>query len=289
MANTYRVGIKAGAVSGIITGILFSIILSVLFYATMSDTSSSLDLSEKTIAELSGFGKTQGNTSMISAILTIIATTFGISLLAGILLGAATSAMNVITRRGTSFSISVLIMLALAVYYYQKYDMLANVLKYVSSDKYVSENIKILIVLTNTMPPLIFAAVEAMLLNYFWGNYTVVNFLPQKPVKKEIPIPTNPVNATYSANAPVQATQKQSPTQLLVKSLQASPRPPPAQPASRPVQNDIPDDLKAYICECMDNGLSEGEIKSMFIGYGYNSEAIDRVITEKKSGPDINA
>ncbi|MBU4299937.1 MAG: hypothetical protein ABIF85_06820 [Nanoarchaeota archaeon] len=286
---TYTIGIKAGLISGIITGVIFSIILSTLFYATMSNASPSFGTSEKTIAELAGFGKIEGNNSMDAAIFRIIAIMLGGSILIGVILGIATSATIAITKRGTSFSVTVLILLALSAYYYQKYDNLVNILEYAASETDINENLKLLMILTNIMPPIIFAAIESMLLNYFWGIYTVVNFTHTPIIKKEIPIQTNPVNATYNANAPVPIPQKSAQTSLLVKSLQMvpPPRPPQIQPAvQQPTQNstlqkNIPNDLEEYILDCLNKGISEEEIISMFVGYGYDSEAIAELIYEK--------
>lgn len=304
MAATYVIGIRSGVVSGIVTGVILSIILSTIFYATMSNTSASFGTSQMTIAEMAGFGRISNNASMNSALLSIIATTLGGSILAGLVLGIAASAVIYITKRGISFAIASLVLLSLAAYYYQKYDGLVKVIEYSGSEN-ISENLRTLMILANITPPIIFAAIEGMLLNYFWGTFTVVKFKVPTVEKKEMPIQTNSVNETYSGNIPTKPVSKDIANirPAIANPTAANPANPPPKfseaemPKSVPLppnrnpnplmQKKLPDDLREAVFECMDKGVPKGEIRALFAGYGYDADAVDQAISEKEANMNL--
>ncbi len=272
---TYKIGIKTGALSGVISGIIFSIIVVLLFYSlttTPPNSSEHLQISNKLLINYMGFSKYIENISTKDAMVSLITSTLGGSILAGILLGISTSALISITRRGPSYSITILTLITLLAYFSQTYEKLTGISHIVHDLPFLDTNIFILLVSTYLMPPLLFASIEGMFLNYFWGMYTVVKFMPHAPVKKE-----QQKSAVIIA-APATALPAPPPP--------SSPSPFPPPPLSehqKVLQKIISQDLKNYVFQCIDKGISEEEIKSMFLSYGYDPKAIDEVLQEKRS------
>ncbi len=271
---TYKIGIKSGIVSGVITGLIFSIIVSILFYSISTSTSESLtnlQIGSKTISEISVFGKT-ADSSLMHKILIYSGLAMALGIITGILLGIATTAIIKITKRGPSFSIAFLAIIALSAYYSQTYEKLIELLANLQQQPFLENNLKILSISTYIVPPILFASVEGLLLKYFLSIYTIVKFEYVTPVEKfDYLTPVEQDNSTQT-----NAIKNAVPSAPLTK----PPKMPPY--TGTAFQKNIPDDLKNYISQCIDKGIPDKEIKLTFQEYGYDSKAVDAVIDKRR-------
>lgn len=253
MKAQYLTGIKSGLLSGIITGVIFSIMISALIYLTMTNTpthTENLQINSNTIANFFGFGSNFEKISMKDLIINEVVLIIAFGAAGGILLGIATAIVMPITRKSPSFSISLLVIIALIAYYSQTYGVLYESISYARLSSDVDNYIKFLMIMLYLIPPIVYLAFEGILLNYFWGAFTVVNLEPAKTLKEYF--------------------------------VPSAPRPPKIPIAPEPVlQSSISNDLKNYIFLCIDKGISPEEIRLMFKGYGYDPKAVNEVIEEK--------
>jgi|GEM_PF-2030522 len=269
MTTQYFTGIKSGLLAGIITSIIFSIMISTLIYSTMTNAPENTEnarIDNNAIANFFGFGNNFGNISIKDSIINEVVLIMASGVASGILLGIATAAVMSITRKNPSFSASLLIIITLIAYYSQTYGKLDGVISYATLSSDITNDVKFLMVMIYLIPPLVYSAFEGMLLTYFWGIFTVVTIMPAAKILKERPIQTNIAKNAVAPVVPVPPP----------------PKPPQIQTAPKPVlQRTIPDDLKKYIFQCIDKGISIEDIKSMFQGYGYDPKAVDAVIEER--------
>lgn len=265
MTTHYFTGIKSGLLSGIITSVIFSIMISTLIYSTMTNTptnTGNLQINNNTIANFFGFSNNFEKISMKDSIINEVVLIMAFGMASGIILGIATAAVMSITRKSPSFSTSLLIIIALIAYYSQTYGELDGVVSYATLSSDINNDIKFLMIMIYLIPPIVYLAFEGMLLSYFWGLFTVVNLGQIKTLKEQYV----QIKAIKTTNVPI-----------------PSPPKPPQIPIAQKLvlQINIPDDLKNYIFQCIDKGISTEEIRSMFEGYGYDPKAVDDIIEEK--------
>ena len=182
---TYWVGIKSGMLSGAITGLIASIMISIFLYALSTSTSDSLtnlQIGSNMSTEFSAFGKTVETGSLVNGIIVKSIFATGLGIIAGILLGAATVALIRITRRGVSFSIALLAIIALLVYYSQTYQKFYEIITYLQQQPSIDSNLKIIAISVYIVPPILFALIEGILLKYFISTHTVVKFERTKSI-----------------------------------------------------------------------------------------------------------
>ena len=275
---TFKVGIKSGIVSGAITGLIFSLVLSILFYSISTSTSDSLtdlQIESRTISEFSVFGKT-ADSSLMHKILIYSGLAMALGIVAGILLGVAATAIVKITKIGPAYAIAFLVIGALSAYYSQTYEKLIEILANLGEQPSLDNNLKILSISTYVMPPILFAAIEGLLLKYFLSIYMTVKFEHVTSVPNPDYVP--PVEQNNSIQASI------SPTKNDVADI-----PPTKQPQSQilpgtgtALQRNIPEDLKKCIYHCVDKELPDNEIKSIFQGYGYDSKAVEDIIENRR-------